>query len=66
MCASQIASEHNDAVYNSKHSYVQAEKARVHNIGTMFTTLESTGIVRTTPQGFQLSADYNEKDNLSA
>ena len=32
----------------------------------MFTTLESKGIVRTTPQEFQLSADYNEKDNLSA
>eukprot|EP00973_Karenia_brevis_P054367 7553194-Karenia_brevis.AAC.1 len=32
----------------------------------MFTTSESKGIVRATPQEFQLSADYNEKDKLSA
>ena len=37
-----------------------------HTVNRMFTTLESKGIVRTTPQEFQLSADYNEKDNLSA
>eukprot|EP00973_Karenia_brevis_P024527 3382572-Karenia_brevis.AAC.1 len=32
----------------------------------MFTTLQSKGIVRTSPQEFQLSADYNEKDNVTA
>ena len=37
-----------------------------HTVNRMCTTLESKGIVRTTPQEFQLSADYNEKDNLSA
>ena len=34
----------------------------VRTVNRMFTTLESKGIVRTTPQEFQLSADYDEKD----
>eukprot|EP00973_Karenia_brevis_P085153 11818940-Karenia_brevis.AAC.1 len=37
-----------------------------HTVNRMNTTLESKGLVRTTPQEFQLYADYNEKDNLSA
>ena len=37
-----------------------------HTVNRMFTVLESKGIVRTTPQEFQLAADYNEKDILSA
>ena len=37
-----------------------------HTVNRMFTVLESKGIARTTPQEFQLSADYNEKDILAA
>ena len=37
-----------------------------HTVNKMFTTLESKGIVRTTPQEFQLSADYDEKDIFAA
>ena len=37
-----------------------------HIMNTMITTLETKGSMRVTPQEFQLSADYNKKNNLSA